>query len=119
MASKIDWAGVKFIAVFHHDGRFFRVPGLFGFARREPNGDRTLLFIGHTDHIAIDAGPGSCVWADALELGMNELHLCLHAQERLDRLQLADRIVKRVGPILNVIETKATRPLAQPLRKTV
>ena len=80
-------------------------------ARREWSGARTLFFMGHSDLIAADAGPGGEAWAEALELGMNELHICLAAQERLDRLQLKDRIVRRVGPLLNLI---GPEEMAQP-----
>lgn len=100
---EIDWAGTRFIAVSHHDARFFKAPGLYGYARRAWNGERVLLYLGHAEVIALDACPGAPMWNEALALGMNELHINLRAAERLDRLQLADRIVRRAGPILNLV----------------
>ncbi len=99
----IEWAGVRFIAVDSHDAHFFKAPGLYGFARREAYGGRTLLYLGCADVIAVDASPGGALWADALGLGMQELHLAL-IPDRLDRLQLADRIVRRVQPLLNLMD---------------
>ena len=100
----VDWAGVSFLALGHHDGPMIRAPGLYGFGRRGAGGERVLLFIDHADCIASVAGPGHPVWAEALRLGMNELHICLKASARLDRLQLHDRVLKRIGPILNLLE---------------
>ena len=84
----------------------------YGFARREWNGERTLLYVGQTDVIAVDAAPGGQLWTQALGLGMNELHVCLCPGERIDRQQLQDRIVRRLQPILNLIGRDAP-----PLRK--
>lgn len=100
---RIDWAGVAFLAVGAHDASLFKAPGLYGFARREWNGERTLLYIGQAEVIAVDAAAGGLVWSQALGLGMNELHVCLCAGERIDRLQLQGRIVRRVEPILNLL----------------
>jgi len=107
---RIDWAGLGFIAVGSHDAALFKAPGLYGFARREWNGERTLLYIGAADVIAVDAAPGVQRWTHALGLGMNELHICLSLGERIDRLVMKDRIVRRAEPILNVIE-RAAPPL--------
>ena len=68
---KIDWAGVCFIAVASHDAPLFKAPGLYGFARREWNAERTLLYIGQAEVIAVDAAPGAQRWTQALGLGMN------------------------------------------------
>ena len=101
---EIDWAGVAFIAVASHDAPMFKAAGLYGFARREWNGERTLLYVGQAEVIAVDAAPGAQLWSQALGLGMNELHVCLCPGERIDRLQLQDRIVRRLEPILNLID---------------
>lgn len=107
---KIEWAGVGFVAVSCHDAPMFKAPGLYGFARREWNGERTLLYVGQAEVIATDAAPGAQLWTQALGLGMNELHVCLCLGERIDRLQLQDRIVRRLEPILNLID-RETPPL--------
>ncbi len=101
---RIEWAGVFFVAVGSHDAPLFKAPGLYGLARREWNGERTLLYIGQAEVIAVDAAPGAQLWTQALGLGMNELHVSLCPGERIDRLQLQDRIVRRLEPILNLID---------------
>jgi hypothetical protein len=58
--------GVPFAALYHHDGRFIRAPGLFAFARRDPDGGYTVLHLELADAInrraamAIRAGGGRC-----------------------------------------------------------
>lgn len=99
-----DWAGVPFLSLYHRDGRMIRGPGLWGFVRREPSGDCTLLFIDHAEAINEAAAPGRPRWTDALILGMNEVHVCLKAKARIDRLQLRSHIIRRVGPLLNVLD---------------
>lgn len=105
-----EWAGVPFLVVGHHEGRFIRAPGLWGFARRGPRDEHTLLFLDHADAINETAGPGHTKWAEAMALGMDELHVCLNAKVRIDRLQLRSRIVQRVGPLLNVLDAAAPAP---------
>jgi len=100
---EFEWAGVRFLPLYHHDARFFRCPGLWAFVRREVSGDRTLLYVDHSDNIA-SAVIGHCLWGDALGLGLNELHINLKAVERVDRLLLKGHIVKRCEPLLNVLE---------------
>ena len=109
--SKLDasWAGVRFAAVGPRDGRMFRAPGLFGFARRDSDDDCVLLFVGHADLLSVAAGPSHAAWADALVLGFNELHVHGAAVQRVDRLQLCDRIIRRVHPILNVTDAEDER----------
>jgi hypothetical protein len=99
-----EWAGVPFLTIGHHDGRFIRTPGLWGFARREFSGEFTLLFLDHADAINEEAGPGHPRWSEAISLGMNEVHICLKAKARIDRLQLRSHIIRRVQPLLNVLE---------------
>lgn len=99
-----EWAGVSFLTIGHHDGRLIRAPGLWGFARRAQSGEFTLLFLDHADAINQAAGPGHALWVDALSLGMNEVHICLKAKTRIDRLQLRSHIVRRVQPLLNMLE---------------
>ena len=110
---EVEWAGVPFLPVFHHDGHFFRSPGLYGFVRNLA-GTRTLLYVGHADNIAV-ATEGHDLWSDLVRLGCNELDLNLKAVERIDRLVLAAHIVRRCEPLLNVLED-AARPMADDLR---
>lgn len=109
----VEWAGVGFTPMHHHDGRMFRVPGLFAFVRRSAGTDRVLLFAGHADNLAASAGPSHPMWVDALRLGMNELNLNIAAVERLDRLQLLDRVVRRCEPLLNVLAEHPPAMLAR------
>jgi hypothetical protein len=107
----IDWAGVRFVPMFHHDGRFFRCPGLFAFVSREGD-ERTLLFVDQAENISA-AVEGHRVWADALALGFNELNINLKVPERIDRLILRARIIKRCSPLLNLLE-EGSQPKAEP-----
>jgi hypothetical protein len=100
---EIDWAGVRFTAMHHHDARMMRAPGLFAFVRRQPWGERSLLYVGHADCIAELANPCHELWADALQLGMNEVDVCLKPQAHLDRLILHKLLVNRLSPILNIL----------------
>ena len=104
------WAGIQFEALGPHDGRFFRTPGVYAFVRRGCDGERTLLYVDHADCIANFAYSGHPQWPDALRLGMNELHLCRAARERIDRLLVVDRLVRRCHPLLNVLEEARADP---------
>lgn len=65
--------GVAFMSLFHHDGRFVRGDGLFAFARRDPDGGRTILHFELARDIHRVARPDHPRWAYAVSLGMNEL----------------------------------------------
>ncbi len=65
--------GVPFSALCHHDGRFIRAPGLFAFARREPDGRYTILHFELTEAINRYAGVGHPRWGWALSQGMDTL----------------------------------------------
>ena len=108
----VEWAGVRFLSVFHHDGRFFRCPGLFAFARRNGE-DRILLFVDQSDNIAL-ATIGHPLWGDALRLGFNELHVNIRTTERIDRLLLRGHIITRCDPLLNLL---GEAPEETPLRE--
>jgi hypothetical protein len=97
------WAGIPFEAVGPQDGRFFREAGVYAFVRRSGE-DAVLLYVDHADSVAGAAYPGHPRWAEALRLGMNELHLCRAARERMDRLLVVDRLVRRCAPLLNLLE---------------
>jgi hypothetical protein len=99
--NEIQWAGVRFLALFHHDARLVRLPGLFAFVHRGVGDDRTLLFVDHADCIARAAIPSHAIWSEARWHGMNEVHICLTACERLDRLQLKAHLLRRLQPPLN------------------
>ena len=98
-----DWVGVSFLVLGHHDGRLIHAPGLWSFCRVVGE-ERTLLYVDHADRISEVAGVGHPCWEDALSLGMNELHVCLKARTRIDRLQLRQRIIQREEPLLNALE---------------
>lgn len=105
-----SWAGLEFQAVGHHDARFFRAPGLFAFVRDDAQRGRLMLFAGQADSLATSAGPGHPRWAEALRLGMNELHVRFPIPQRADRLQLVSRVVRHVQPILNVVDEAHPEP---------
>lgn len=99
--SEVQWAGVRFRVLFHHDARLVRLPGLFAFVHRGVGEDRALLFVDHADCIAQTAVPSHALWSEARWHGMNEVHVCLSARERIDRLQLKAHLLRRLQPPLN------------------
>ena len=96
----VTWAGTPFLPLYPHDGRLFHVPGLYAFVSRDASGARTLLWADQSDCIARAARIGHPLWRAAVGQGFNELHLCLRAGERIDRLQLLARIVRHEPPRL-------------------
>lgn len=104
---EFDWAGVAFHPLAARDLRMLSVPGLYGLVRRLPTGERVLLYVGHVDVLAEAAAAEPRAWADAARLGLNEVHVHLRARARIDRLQLAAHLVKRVQPLLNVVDEAA------------
>ena len=65
--------GVPFWPLGHHDGRFVRTPGLYAFARRQPNGRFLVLHLGLADAINRDAVVGHPRWSWALGQRMDSL----------------------------------------------
>lgn len=65
--------GVQFMSLYHHDGRFVRGGGLFAFARRDPDGGRTIFCLELAQDISRQADCGHAAWAHAVSNGMNEL----------------------------------------------
>ena len=103
VASGMDWAGYSFLALGHHDGRFVRTGGVYAFVRRGV-AERVMLYAGEADCISAVAGPGHPEWAAALALGLTELHVFIRPRERIERLLVLDRVVRRCLPILNLVE---------------
>ncbi len=110
---EIEWAGVRFLPLNHHDARFFRCPGLWAFVRREASGERTLLYVDQSDNVA-GAVIGHRLWSEALGLGLNELNINLKAIERVDRLLLKGRLIKRCEPLLNLLDDDAPSSASSP-----
>lgn len=104
------WAGLGFRIVGRDDARFFREPGLYAFVRDDPHAGRLMLLAGQAQCLAAEAGAGHAAWAEALRLGVNELHVSFPIPRRVDRLQLLSRIVRHVQPILNVVEEAHPAP---------
>ena len=98
------WTGIAFAEFGHRDGRFLHAPGLFGFVRRYTSDDCLLLFAGQAEDLAREAGPSHPMWAEALRLGLNELHVHQPVLRRVDRLELLARVVRHPQPILNCLE---------------
>jgi hypothetical protein len=111
----VDWAGVPFLALHHHDGGLFRQPGLFGLVRRVGD-ERTLLYVGETENISANHRT-QAIWAQALALGMNELDVALHVVERIDRLILRGHIIKRCEPLLNLLQEGQRTPVPAEARR--
>jgi len=44
---------------------------------------------------------------DAIRLGFNEIHINIKAVEHVDRLLLKGYVIKRCGPLLNLLEEEA------------
>ena len=111
------WTGLSFIVLGHRDGRFLHLPGLYGFARRDPEQGALLLFAGQADDLAQATGPAHPHWAEALRLGTDELHLHFPVPRRVDRLQLLARVVRHTQPLLNCLEdAHAPAVTSEPVR---
>ena len=63
---EVDWVGVAFTPLHHHDARFFRAPGLYAFVRRCPQHGPLMLFAGQAENLAQEATPSHPVWPEAL-----------------------------------------------------
>lgn len=72
-ASDVVIDGVGFMSLHHHDGRFVRGAGLFAFARRDPDGGRTIFCLELSKDISREATPGHRAWSHAVTRGMNEV----------------------------------------------
>ena len=105
--SEVRWEGVPFLPLFHHDARTVRLPGLYAFVHRRAGGERSLLLVDHADCIGQAAIPSHPLWSEARWLGMNEVHVCLTARERIDRLQLRAHLLRRLSPPLNRVADEA------------
>lgn len=101
------WTGLSFSVLGHRDGRFLHLPGLFAFARRDPEQGALLLFAGQAEDLSREAGPAHPQWEEALHLGMDELHVHFPVPRRIDRLQLLARVVRHAQPLLNCLEEAA------------
>lgn len=83
MDDNVVIGGVQFMSLYHHDGRFVRGGGLFAFARRDPDGGRTIFCLDLAQDISRQADCGHAAWAHAVSNGMNELlvHLAGSSQQ--------------------------------------
>src|SRR5215813_4029434 len=99
--SAMTWcAGVVFSTIPARDYGFYQVPGVYMLCRREPTCVH-ILYIGQTTNIAKRLGPAHEYWDEALQLGMNEVHLHLLAKAELHRLAVEGHLVERYAPPLN------------------
>ena len=116
-ADAVIWTGLSFTVLGHRDGRFLHVPGLFAFARRDFQHGSLLLCVGQAQDLSREAGPAHPHWDEALQLGMDELHVHFPVPRRIDRLQLLSHVVRHTPPLLNRLE-EAVPPtqVAEPAR---
>ena len=98
---EVRWEGVPFLALYHHDARMVRLPGLYAFVHRRADGERSPLFVDFADCIAQAAVPSHPLWSEARWHGMNEVHVCLDAKSRIDGLQLKTHLLRRLSLPLN------------------
>lgn len=103
-----SWAGVTFTVLGRHDTERVRAPGIYVFAARD-GARSTMIFAGEAQDIAREVGPHHPQWTRALNLGFNEVHVCLGAAERIDRLQLLSRILRAEAPGLNGADIEGAR----------
>lgn len=103
-----SWAGMTFVVLGRHDVERVRAPGLYAFAARD-GAQLKLIFAGEAQDIAREVGPHHPAWSQALALGLNEIHVCIGAPERIDRLQLLSRMVRAEGPTLGDQEFEGAR----------
>jgi len=71
--ARVFIAGVPFMALGHHHGRFVRAGGLFAFARRLASAEYLVLHFEMTDAIDRVAGPSHPRWAWCMGQGMDTL----------------------------------------------
>jgi len=80
--------GVGFLVMGHRDGRFVRSGGLFAFARRDPDGGRTLFNLDLADAIDRVALPDHPAFDYGVSRGLNELLVHLAgSQARPDEIE--------------------------------
>ena len=77
-------ADLRFVSLYHHDGRFVRREGAFAFCRRDADGGRTVLHLESAADISRAATPGHAHWDWAVANGMNELLVSVREAERAD-----------------------------------
>jgi hypothetical protein len=99
---------MSFTVLSRHDTGRVRAPGLYAFAARD-GGRLSLVFAGEAQDIAREVGPHHPAWTQALSLGFNEVHVCLGAPERIDRLQLLSRMLRAEAPTLNAEDGPGAR----------
>lgn len=73
---------VRFVSLYHHDGRFVRREGAFAFCRRDADGGRTVLHLESAADISRVATPGHAHWDWAVANGMNELLVSVREVEK-------------------------------------
>lgn len=74
-------ADLRFVSLYHHDGRFVRREGAFAFCRRDADGGRTILHLEAAADISRAATPSHAHWDWAVANGMNELLVSVREAE--------------------------------------
>jgi hypothetical protein len=103
--SEVIIDGVAFLSLYHHDGRFIRGDGLFAFARRDPDGSRTILHFELARDISRVARPDHPRWSYAIAAGMNELLVHLAGSQQRPGETPADAISPPIRWALHPDET--------------
>jgi len=77
----VNLAGVPFLVLGPHDGRFVHAAGVFAFARRDGDGSREILHLELAEDVSRVARPTHPTWPAAMAAGMNELLVHLAGRE--------------------------------------
>jgi hypothetical protein len=98
--------GVRFLGVGLSEALRIKSAGVFALARREPDGGRTLLYVGAAE----EAGPAAWrakAWNLALKLGADEFLFTLGVREPAQLEALKARVIESAKPPLNEMEFAA------------
>lgn len=97
----VDCCGVCFSPVDPSAVQYWTGSAVYAFVRRDVFGGRRYLYFGECEDMSTRLGPRHEKWADAIALGMNEVHLHLSAKTRTERLDVEQRLRSSIPTPLN------------------
>src|SRR5262249_12282080 len=92
--------GIVFSVISTSEYEHYDIPGVYMLCRREPDGVH-ILYIGQADSLAQRLGPSHPRWGEAMQRGMNEVHLHLLAKTETQRLSVERHIISRYFTPMN------------------